>query len=169
MGEDLSGNPAVIKQVKIVTEVVNQAQAEMRALLLHLRPIELSGKSLKMGIEQLLHELETKIKIHLIWDIEDVKLQSNIEDALFRIMQELLSNTLRHANANELEVYLHEVNQFVVLRVIDDGVGFDVDQVKTASYGLTNIRERVYNLGGTVNIISFKGKGTKVELKIPLV
>ncbi len=50
---------------------------------------------------------------------------ARIEDQLFRVIQELLSNTLRHAKANELEVYLHRIDNNVLLRVIDDGVGFD--------------------------------------------
>ena len=66
---------------------------------------------MRKGIEQLLKELQTKIKIELIWDVEDVHLNSSIEDHLFRIVQELLSNTLRHAKAKELEVYLHQVDK----------------------------------------------------------
>jgi len=162
--------PAFAKQLSTVTDVINTAQSEMRALLLHLRPIELSGKSLKQGIEQLLRELETKIKIKLTWDIEDIDLPSGIEDHLFRIMQELLSNTLRHAKADELEVYLRKLHSTVLLRVIDDGVGFDRTKAldKTASYGLKNIQERVLGMGGEVKIISFKGQGTSVEIKIPI-
>jgi NarL family two-component system sensor histidine kinase LiaS len=157
------------KQIAVVTDIVNAAQSEMRALLLHLRPIELSGKSLRQGIEQLLRELQTKIKIQLTWEVEDIQLSSFIEDHLFRIVQELLSNTLRHAKADELEVYLRKVNHTVLLRVIDDGVGFDINQEKSASYGLKNIRERVVGMGGTVKIISFKGQGTSIEIKVPIV
>lgn len=156
------------KQLAMVSDIINASQSEMRALLLHLRPVTLEGKSLKQGIEQLLRELETKIKISLKWEIEDIKISSGIEDQLFRVVQELLSNTLRHAKANELEVYLHQVEQSILLRVIDDGVGFDTSEQKAGSYGLMNIRERVAAVGGTIKIISFKGQGTSVEIKVPL-
>ncbi|KAF1304816.1 sensor histidine kinase [Enterococcus sp. JM9B] len=156
------------KQLALVTDIINASQSEMRALLLHLRPITLEGKSLRQGIEQLLKELQTKIKISLKWEIEDIPLSAAIEDQLFRVIQELLSNTLRHAKADELEVYLHQVDQNVLLRVLDDGVGFDVSNQKAGSYGLMNIRERVNGVGGTVKIISFKGQGTSIEIKIPL-
>ena len=73
------------KQLAMVAEIINASQSEMRALLLHLRPISLEGKSLRKGIEQLLKELQTKIKIELIWDVEDVHLNSSIEDHLFRV------------------------------------------------------------------------------------
>ena len=157
------------KQLAMVTDIINASQSEMRALLLHLRPVSLEGKSLRQGIEQLLKELQSKIKIELKWDVEDVSLPTAIEDQLFRVVQELLSNTLRHAKANELEVYLHEIDQNVLLRVIDDGVGFDTSQPKAGSYGLMNIRERIAAVGGTVKIISFKGQGTSIEIKIPLI
>ena len=122
------------KQLQMVADIINASQSEMRALLLHLRPVNLEEKSLKQGIEQLLKELQSKIQISLKWDIEDVKLISSIEDHLFRIVQELLSNTLRHAKANELEVYLHKINNNLLLRVIDDGAGFNMNESKTGSY-----------------------------------
>lgn len=158
------------KQLQMVTQTINASQSEMRALLLHLRPINLEGKSLKQGIEQLLKELQTKIQIQLKWEAEDVKLAPGVEDHLFRVVQELLSNTLRHAKAKSLEVYLHQIGNNVLLRFVDDGVGFDVanNDNKAGSYGLNNMRERVTSLGGTFKIISFKGQGTSVEVKIPV-
>jgi NarL family two-component system sensor histidine kinase LiaS len=157
------------KQLDLVEEVINDAQAEMRALLLHLRPIELNGKRLNIGIENLLKELQTKVQINLIWQLEDLSLPEVIEDNLFRIMQEVISNTLRHSKATELEVYLNESEHQVSLRVIDDGIGFDVSEEKIAHYGLKNINDRVANLGGKLKIISLKGYGTRVEIKIPIV
>jgi Signal transduction histidine kinase len=158
------------KQLAMVSTIINASQSEMRALLLHLRPVTLEGKSLKQGIEQLLRELQTKINIALKWEIEELAIPSSIEDQLFRIVQELLSNTLRHAKASELEVYLNLIGQNILLRVIDDGVGFDTEQQqkKVGSYGLRNIRERVLGTGGTLKIISFKNQGTSIEIKIPL-
>lgn len=156
------------KQLQMVSGIINASQSEMRALLLHLRPVTLEGKSLKQGIEQLLRELQTKIQISLKWEIEDIPMPAVIEDQLFRVVQELLSNTLRHAKANELEVYLHKVGENVLMRMMDDGVGFDTTQKKAGSYGLMNIRERVASVGGTAKIISFVGQGTNIEIKIPL-
>ncbi|MCA9765351.1 MAG: sensor histidine kinase [Carnobacterium sp.] len=157
------------KQLKMVESIINESQSEMRALLLHLRPINLEGKTLKKGIEQLLTELKTKIQIKLVWEIDEVNLETGMEDHLFRIIQELLSNTLRHSKAKVLEVYLKQYQDSVSLRVIDDGIGFNPEEQKAGNYGLVNINERVSNMGGTFKVISFKDKGTSVEIKIPLI
>ncbi|MHC5268047.1 sensor histidine kinase [Enterococcus sp. LJL98] len=169
-GDEMNIPVGYQKQLEVVTGIINAAQSEMRALLLHLRPVTLEGKTLKKGIEQLLIELKTKVNIELKWEVENVRIPLATEDQLFRVIQELLSNTLRHAKATELEVYLHQVNQSVLLRVIDDGIGFDVEekQNKAGSYGLMNIRERVASTGGTLKIISFPKQGTSIEVKIPL-
>lgn len=165
--EDMSS--PLNKQLGTVETIINDSQAEMRALLLHLRPINLEGKRLKKGIEQLLVELKTKVKIDLTWDIADLNLNNGVEDHLFRIVQELLSNTLRHAKASSLEVYLQKVDKNVSLKFIDDGVGFDSSESSAGSYGLCNIKERVSGMGGTCKIISFKGKGTSVDIRVPYI
>lgn len=156
-------------QVEIISRIIGEAQSEMRALLLHLRPIKLDGKSLKKGIEQLLDELETKVPIQIVHDIEEVKLTEVIEDHLFRIVQELISNVLRHAQASELEVYLKKTEDFYQLRFIDDGVGFDMKEQNSSGFGLRNIKERISGLGGNVRIISFPDQGTSIEIRIPLI
>ncbi|MDR1521767.1 MAG: sensor histidine kinase [Streptococcaceae bacterium] len=155
------------KQLKSAISVIHAAQSEMRALLLHLRPVELSGKSLHEGIEHLLQELQTKVQFKLVWKIDDVSIDASSEDHLFRILQELLSNSLRHAKAEIIEVYLKQTSNMVQLLMVDDGVGFDVNELKTLSYGLTNIHERVENMGGVFKVVSFKGQGTRIEIRIP--
>ncbi|WP_125703013.1 sensor histidine kinase [Lacticaseibacillus daqingensis] len=158
-----------LKQITTIESVINEAQAEMRALLLHLRPTTLEGKSLREGIIALLKELQTKIKITITWELADVHLPAAVEDNLFRIVQELLSNTLRHAKAQSLEVYLRRVDTNVILRVVDDGVGFDPKtENTTGSYGLSNITERAASIGGSAKVISFPKKGTSVEIRVPL-
>lgn len=156
------------KQLKMIEHVLSQAQSEMRALLLHLRPISLESKSLKSGIEGLLIELQTKVQMKIHWDIEDVKLPEGVEDHLFRIAQELLSNTLRHSHATTLEVYLRQLDSTVLFKIEDNGVGFNSEEILPGSYGINNTKERVQGLGGQVRIVSFPNQGTTIEIKIPL-
>lgn len=156
------------KHLKLVEGMIQQSQLEMRALLLHLRPVALNGKTLKEGIYELLAELKQKVPIEIEWKAEDLKLERGIEDHLFRILQESVSNTLRHAKAKKFEVLLIERDQFIIMRITDDGIGFEVEEAsKTGSYGLQNMKERAAEIGGSLKIVSLPGKGTRLEVKVP--
>ncbi|MFD2369185.1 histidine kinase [Brevibacillus sp. GCM10020057] len=157
------------QQIELVEEMAAAAQAEMRALLLHLRPATLQNKTLKDAILELLDELTRKNALEITGEIESVEgLPSGIEDHLFRILQESLSNTLRHARASRIAVKLFTLQDQVRLRVTDDGVGFDPDGEKLTSYGLRSMQERVAEVGGSMEIYSAQGKGTQIEVRIPL-
>jgi two-component system, NarL family, sensor histidine kinase LiaS len=138
-------------------------------LLLHLRPVQLDGKSLKEGIEALLKDLSGKQPMKFIWQLEDVTLERGVEDHLFRIVQEAISNTLRHAKAQTFELILKEVNGMLLLKMMDDGVGFDMSRQKVGSYGLKSIEERVNEIGGTLKLISLPNRGTSLEIKVPII
>ncbi|MDN6327667.1 MAG: sensor histidine kinase, partial [Alkalibacterium sp.] len=159
----------VVSQLKMVEQTINASQTEMRALLLHLRPVQLDGKSLKQGIEHLLKELTSKIEVNIHYEIERITMPTVMEDHFFRILQELLSNVLRHAKAKVLEVYLTQNNNVIQLRVNDDGVGFDVEKPKSGSYGLQNIKERIEGMGGSVKVVSLPSFGTRIEINVPLI
>lgn len=156
------------KQLKMVEEMIHQSQLEMRALLLHLRPVALKGKSLQEGIEELLLELRQKVTMNINWKVEPFPLDKGVEDHLFRILQESISNTLRHAKADQLEVLLIHRDGKVILRVVDDGIGFNVEEAKAGSYGLQNMHERAGEIGGTLKIVSVENKGTRLEVKVPI-
>jgi two-component system, NarL family, sensor histidine kinase LiaS len=156
------------KQLKMVEEVIHQSQLEMRALLLHLRPVALKGKTLKEGIAELLIELSQKVAMEINWKVEEIELDKGIEDHLFRILQESVSNTLRHAKATKLEVLLIKRDDLVIMRIVDDGIGFEVDEEKAGSYGMQNMNERAVEVGGTLKVISIKNKGTRLEVKVPI-
>ncbi len=78
----------------------------MRALLLHLRPIALRNNTLAQGLRELILELQQKVYFNIDYQIEEIELSKAEEDHLFRIAQEALSNTLRHAKASEVELLL---------------------------------------------------------------
>lgn len=161
-------NEREAKQLKMVEEMIHQSQLEMRALLLHLRPVALKGKSLQEGIEELLIELKQKVTMTIIWKVENLQLDKGVEDHLFRILQESVSNTLRHSKASQLEVLLIKRDEMVIMRISDDGIGFDVNESKAGSYGLQNMYERAGEIGGSLKMVSLKNKGTKLEVKVPI-
>ncbi|PYZ93647.1 two-component sensor histidine kinase [Salipaludibacillus keqinensis] len=158
------------KQLVLVEKMIDQSQLEMRALLLHLRPVALKGKSLKEGIEELLAELTEKVPLKIESKLEEFPLDKGVEDHLFRILQESVSNTLRHASANQLQVVLIERDDNVILRIADDGKGFNVQEVTShGSYGLTNMHERAIEIGGTLKVVSVEQEGTRLEVKVPAI
>ncbi|PIC73580.1 two-component sensor histidine kinase [Sporosarcina sp. P26b] len=151
-----------------VEKMVQQAQLEMRALLLHLRPAALHNQTLAKGLEELLSELQQKVTFDITHRLEDIELSKGAEDHLFRIAQETLSNTLRHAKATEVEILLIERDGLAILRVQDNGVGFKQDDGKGGSYGLQNVKERAIEIGGSCKIVSVPSQGTIVEVKLPI-
>lgn len=158
---------SVQKPLEQVERIVQQAQLEMRALLLHLRPAALNNKSLAQGLEELLVELKEKVTFDIHFRLEEVSLSKGAEDHLFRIAQETLSNTLRHAQATEVDVLFVERDGLAIFRVQDNGVGFEEGDGKGGSYGLQNVKERAIEIGGTCKIVSVPSQGTIVEVKLP--
>jgi two-component system, NarL family, sensor histidine kinase LiaS len=161
-------NDREAKQLKLVEEMIHQSQLEMRALLLHLRPVALKNKTLQEGIEELLIELSQKVEMDIKWKTEVFPLDKGVEDHLFRILQESISNTLRHSKASSLEVLLVKRDDLVILRIVDDGIGFDVNEMKAGSYGMQNMHERAVEVGGTLKVVSVKNQGTRLEVKVPV-
>ncbi|MFC5469986.1 histidine kinase [Cohnella suwonensis] len=157
------------RQVELIEEMASAAQSEMRALLLHLRPVHLEGKRLAQAIPELVEEMKAKVPVDIAIDLEeDLHLNKGVENHLFRIVQEALSNTLRHAKATKMDIVLHRRGDAVRLGIRDNGIGFDPQVRKQASYGMTNMEERVNELGGSLNIASAPGKGTRIEIRVPL-
>jgi NarL family two-component system sensor histidine kinase LiaS len=169
--KQLDRNPIQAKdQMKEVSRMALQAQTEMRALLLHLRPVHLSGEPLHIGIRKLVSELETRSSIDFTMEVEeDLVLSDTTEDHVFRIIQEAFSNILRHANAKEVNLQLKNLRNELFLHIRDDGNGFDVSDNRDnkASYGLKTMRERAEELGGTLQLRSKQGEGTYIDLRIP--
>ena len=155
-------------QLQSVTAILETAQRDLRILLLHLRPIELEQKSLVEGIQLLLKELEEKSELKVSFKYQVDELPKKIEEHVFRIVQELISNTLRHAQASCLDVYLYQTETGLQLKVVDNGLGFQLDDVDELSYGLRNIKERVEDMAGSIQLLTAPKQGLAVDIRIPL-
>ena len=160
--------PPLDQQIPTLEKMVQDSQLEMRALLLHLRPIGLKDKSLGEGIKDLVTDLQKKVPMKVVHDIEDFSVPKGIEDHLFRITQEAISNTLRHSKGTKVTIELFNQADYLLLRVQDNGIGFNVDENTEQSYGLKNMRERALEIGATFHIVSLPDSGTRIEVKAPL-
>ena len=155
-------------QLQGVTAILETAQRDLRILLLHLRPVELEQKSLVEGIQSLLKELKEKSDLKVAFKFQVVNLPKKIEEHIFRIVQELISNTLRHAQASCLDVYLYQTETELQLKVVDNGRGYEPADVDDLSYGLANIKERVEDMAGTLQLLTAPKQGLAVDIRIPL-
>ena len=155
-------------QLQSVAAILETAQKDLRVLLLHLRPVELEEKSLVEGIQILLKELEDKSDLKVSLKQNVTKLPKKIEEHIFRIIQELISNTLRHAQASCLDVYLYQTDVELQLKVVDNGIGFQLGSFDDLSYGLRNIKERVEDMAGAVQLLTAPKQGLAIDIRIPL-
>jgi signal transduction histidine kinase len=151
-------------------ELARSAIAEMRSLVFELRPPELESDglvpTLRKHVEILrrVHRADVRLEVR-----GDGALAPTLERELLRVAQEALSNALRHAKATTVRVCLEIAAPLLRLVVADDGVGFDPDDrhVRATRLGLTSMRERARDLGGTIEIVSAPGAGTEVRLRVP--
>lgn len=158
------------RQVELIEEMSSVAQSEMRALLLHLRPVYLEGKALSEGVAELVRELKSKVPMDITLDMDEgIKLVKGIENHLFRIIQEALSNTLRHSKADKMEIRIFQRPEAIKVILRDNGIGFQMDEKKQTSYGLSNMQERIHEIGGSIQFITAPGNGTRIDIVVPII
>lgn len=169
--KQMEKNPDLAKsQLEDVAASALQAQTEMRALLLHLRPVHLSGDPLPLGLKKLIEELKQKSPLNFKLEIDEaMKLPETTEEHVFRIIQESLSNILRHAEANEVKLKIQTRANELFIHIADNGRGFNVgeDSNRKTSYGLKTMKERSEELGGTFTVRSIQAEGTYIDIRIP--
>jgi signal transduction histidine kinase len=111
----------------------------------------------------------TGVPCELVIGAGDLDLADPHATAVFRVLQESLTNVAKHADATQVEATLERTGDEVILTVRDNGRGFSVAAPrKQGSFGLTGLRERAFLLGGDVTLESAPGQGTTVEMRIPV-
>ena len=154
-----------------LSEQARQAAAEIRALIFELRPADLEREGL---VTTLRKHLDAVGRVHHIATRFEVNGDSEVGVAqareVYRIIQEALNNVIKHAGAGSVEVRLTTHDRRLEVTVSDDGSGFDVRSAALRSYslGLTSMEERARAMDGRLSINSRRGKGTTVELSIPI-
>jgi len=145
----------------------------IRDFIFDLRPMMLDDLGLIPTLKRYAQTFESKhhLPIHLT-TVGETTLSAYIEVAMFRSVQELLSNVARHAHASRVQVALDLQNDPVIVTVEDDGSGFDVEPVlavarQRGSSGLANLEKRIQMLGGKIQFQSGTGRGTKVRVELP--
>lgn len=161
----------LLGKTRSMYELVDMAIEIVRRISAELRPAVLDDLGISAAIEWQAGEFEklTEIKCESSSSPEDIVLDRDRSTAIFRILQETLTNVARHANATNVKVNLKEEAGRIVLRVRDNGKGIEKKQIADPSaFGLIGMRERARFLGGEVKISGTPGKGTTVAVSIPL-
>jgi signal transduction histidine kinase len=151
-----------------ISETTRQALKEMRLFIHRLRPPILEQEGLVGALHQRLAAVEGRADVQarlLADDLPDLPLP--IAEALYYIAQEALNNTLNHAHAASVSVHLHLKGEQLILEVTDSGRGFDL-AINRGGLGLTHMRERAEQLGGSIEINSMPGLGTTIRVKLNL-
>ena len=154
-----------------VAHDITQAMDELRSIAMGLRPPALDMLGLLPAIESHIRGLQgsTDLEIDLVERVDGVRLTPETELALYRIIQEALSNVVRHAKARRVSVRIECERTELRTVIEDDGIGFSTDQVLSGGrgLGLFGMRERALYVGGTVDLRSAPGAGTAVEIRVP--
>jgi signal transduction histidine kinase len=154
---------------RAVRALVVQALQDVRALAVELRPAALDDFGLGPAIERLAETFSERSGIETMVEASlDERLPTEIETTLYRVVQEALTNVVKHAGAEHVSIVISSRNRSVAATVDDDGRGFDGDDVRADALGLLGMRERLALVGGTLAVESSPESGTTIAAQVPL-
>jgi len=155
------------QQARAIECISEEALRDMQALLIELRPASLDDAGLAPALQDICAAYHDRLGVTVDADLDDVTVPAPVEHALLRITQEACVNAVRHGSARRLAVSMTRQDGHVELVVRDTGTGFD-PAAPHAGSGLAHIRDRVAELGGTVDIESEPGRGAALTVRVPV-
>ena len=165
---DMGNYPDAKNVMQRISNETRTAIKEFRLFIHNLKPVELETKGLVAAIQQRLDSVEGRSDVQTSLVAETpLNLNPRLEEALYRIAQEALNNTIRHAHAANVSVRIKMDSGWVKMVIEDDGCGFNVEKVRSGSQGLANMRKRSQDLGGSFMVASSPDQGTKLEVALP--
>ncbi len=160
---------AAKSHLREVEDLVYEVIQELTFLIQEMYPMDLKEKGLVVILREYLYEWENRNDVHVNLKVsQERRLPLEIEQTLYRIAQESLANIARHSKASLVNIQVVYNGTNVDMFIEDNGCGFSLDQ-KPAGVGLRNMRERASMMGGSVEIDSSPGKGTRVQVRVPIV
>jgi len=154
--------------------LIDEAIASTKEIANNLRPNIISRFGLVASIRSFYEKLNETglVKINLENNIEDKELSKDIEVTLYRVLKELITNTLKHASADKIDMDLSIKNNMLILNYYDNGIGFDINKMlkkeKATGMGISNIISRIKAINGSSEFTSSEGKGLHVTIKVRL-
>lgn len=168
-------DPAAAVPIRNASEIIKGLFASIREIVTQLRPPQLDDLGLPAALRWHLDRVRQTSFLKITFDenLGDARLPPDVEMSCFRIVQESITNTLRHASARVLEVRITRAPGQIGLSISDDGVGFDADRLGADSdrcghFGLAGMRERVLGMQGRFAVITAPGLGCRIQVDIPV-
>jgi PAS domain S-box-containing protein len=166
---NLARPEATAKILKGMEKSLHMVMEELHRIAMALRPASLDHVGLEAAIQQQVETIGEKngLRVRLKTPHMEQRLAPNVETVLYRIVQEALTNIVKHAQATQVDVVLTERAQKLVLIIEDNGIGFDPEAILGGEHlGLFGMRERAEMIGGTLTIESTPGKGTLIMVEV---
>ncbi|MCW8848344.1 MAG: PAS domain S-box protein, partial [Melioribacteraceae bacterium] len=163
-------NDIIQDKIKASKELINSLIKTVQKISTELRPGIIDDLGLAAAIEWQVDEFKkrTGIKCNLDISPSNLNLNEQLSVNIFRIIQEALTNIIRHAEAKNVNISLEEKNGFVKLKITDDGIGITNKEInRFNSFGIMSIKERIIKFNGKLQISGVKNKGTKLNVTIP--
>ena len=164
--------PEIMDDVSELRSTVGLLQENLHRVAADLRPASLDHLGLVNATQQYIREIAEQHDLIAQFDaqgLNEIRLSAEIEIALFRIIQESLTNVIHHANATRVDVVLDSRNSHILAIIEDDGIGFyNAYEDDESHLGIFGMRERVQMLGGEITIDSEPGSGTAIRIEVPI-
>jgi signal transduction histidine kinase len=158
------------EKLKQASDLVVETIDEIRRISQKLYPKQIERLGLTVSIQAMIQKLESASGIIFSSSIDDINnvLSRENEVQFFRIIQEILNNTLKHSKAKQVDININRSTMFIITEIVDDGIGFEVSDNSRLGFGLINIEERIYMIKGLYEFSSVPGKGTKFKFTVPI-
>lgn len=160
-----------VKELKDLKLMVRDSLVDVRQIIFNLRPMALDDLGLLPTLRKYFQEMSKRgLNIELRFAGKEKRLSSSMEVAIFRLIQEVINNILKHANATYAQAYVEYADKYIKVTIQDNGIGFNEKEVlnNRNNLGLIGMKERVELLEGEFNIYSIKNNGTSIMFKIPI-
>ncbi len=164
----VGNDPELIKRLEHAIGLLNEGIAFKRRIMEDLRPSSLGMLGLKAALIKLCADMEDRLAIPIHLELEDTPLNTFQDLAVYRLVQEAMTNIAKYAHAKNVWVGLHRRDELIAVEVRDDGVGFAPDLSMAGHHGLSGMRFRAESLGGTMKIESAVGAGTRLRAQFPV-
>ena len=157
------------RRLSDLKELTEGALAEMRMLIFELRPGAMQEEGLVAALGKLARGIAARdgLVVEVDAPAERIPLRPVMEEQLYRLTQEALTNVIKHAYAQRVRIALRESAGRLVLEIVDDGLGFDTSILRPGHLGLRTMSDRATSLGGRLEVVSHAGEGTTVRAVIP--